>query len=79
MRAVHPLRATCHAREEVSSGERAGEGSNKVYPFYLNEGTDTGCVINGLVGTYSRIAGSSNSGGTAPGGGGGEDDRPVIE
>ncbi|MCD8137786.1 MAG: hypothetical protein LUH01_18275 [Parabacteroides gordonii] len=43
--------------------------------------------INGLVGTYSRIAGSSNSGGTASGGddkpvipgGGGEDDRPVIE
>lgn len=41
--------------------------------------------INGLVGTYSRIAGSSNSGGTASGGDdkpvtpGGEDDRPVIE
>lgn len=43
--------------------------------------------INGLVGTYSRIAGSSNSGGTASGGddkpvtpgGDGEDDRPVIE
>lgn len=43
--------------------------------------------INGLVGIYSRIAGSGNSGGTASGGddkpvtpgGGGEDDRPVIE
>lgn len=43
--------------------------------------------INGLVGTYSRIAGSGNSGGTTSGGndkpvtpgGDGEDDRPVIE
>lgn len=43
--------------------------------------------INGLVGTYSRIAGSGNSGGSTPGGedkpvtppDSGEDDRPVIE
>lgn len=43
--------------------------------------------INGLVGTYSHIAGSSNGSGTTSGGtdipvtpgGDGEDDRPVIE
>lgn len=43
--------------------------------------------VNGLVGIYSHIAGSSNQGGTTPGGSdtpvtppsGGGDDRPVIE